>query len=68
MWRQKPGLPTRRSRIALGGAPVEGWTLAVRELERSGYVVPHRAVGSAGTGIAPWLGASGLDGVELNGP
>ena len=23
-------------RIALGGAPVEGWTLAVRELERSG--------------------------------
>lgn len=31
-------------------------------------VVPHRAVGSAGTRIAPWLAASGLVGVELNGP
>ena len=31
-------------------------------------VVPHRALGSAGTRIAPWLGASGLVGVEFNGP
>ena len=29
---------TAKCRIALGGAPVEGWTLAVRELERSGSV------------------------------
>ena len=31
-------------------------------------VVPHRALGSAGTGIAPWLGVSLLVGVELKGP
>jgi hypothetical protein len=31
-------------RIALGGAPVEGWTLAVRELERSGSVPADCAV------------------------
>ncbi len=31
-------------------------------------VVPHRALGSAGTRIAPWLGASLLVGAEFNGP
>jgi hypothetical protein len=31
-------------RIVLGGAPVEGWTLAVRELERSGSVPTDCAV------------------------
>src|SRR5688572_31436909 len=31
-------------RIALGGAPVEGWTLAVRELERSGSLPADCAV------------------------
>jgi hypothetical protein len=31
-------------------------------------VVPHRALGAAGTRIAPWLGASVLVGVEFNGP
>jgi hypothetical protein len=31
-------------------------------------VVPHRALGSAGTRIAPWLGASVLIGAEFNGP
>jgi hypothetical protein len=31
-------------------------------------VVPHRALGSAGTRIAPWLGASVLVGAEFNGP
>jgi hypothetical protein len=31
-------------------------------------VVPHRALGSAGTRIAPWLAASVLFGVEFNGP
>jgi hypothetical protein len=31
-------------------------------------IVPHRALGSAGTRIAPWLGASVLVGVEFNGP
>jgi hypothetical protein len=31
-------------------------------------VVPHRALGSAGTRIAPWLGASVLVGLEFNGP
>src|SRR5687767_7289774 len=30
--------------IALGGAPVEGWTLAVRELERSGSLPADCAV------------------------
>ena len=31
-------------------------------------VVPHRVLGSAGTPIAPWLGASVLVGAEFNGP
>jgi hypothetical protein len=31
-------------------------------------VVPHRVLGSAGTRIAPWLGASVLVGAEFNGP
>jgi hypothetical protein len=31
-------------------------------------VVPHRALGSAGSRISPWLGVSVLVGVEFNGP
>lgn len=31
-------------------------------------VVPHRALGAAGTRIAPWLGVSLLVGAEFNGP
>jgi hypothetical protein len=51
----------------LGGAWPRTGSLRLRA-DLAADVVPHRATGSAGTRIAPWLGASVLVGVEFNGP
>jgi len=51
----------------LGGAWPRTGRLRLRA-DVAADVVPHRALGSAGTRIAPWLGASVLVGVEFNGP
>jgi len=51
----------------LGGAWPRTRSLRLRA-DLAVDVVPHRALGSAGTRIAPWLGASVLVGVEFNGP
>ena len=51
----------------LGGAWPRTGRLRLRA-DLAADVVPHRALGSAGTRIAPWLGASVLVGVEFNGP
>jgi hypothetical protein len=50
----------------LGGAWPRTSRLRLRA-DVAADVVPHRALGSAGTRIAPWLGASVLVGVEFNG-
>ena len=52
----------------LGGAWPRTGSLRLRADGAAADVVPHRALGSAGTRIAPWLGASVLVGVEFNGP
>ena len=51
----------------LGGAWPRTGTVRWRA-DVAADVVPHRALGSAGTRIAPWLGASVLVGAEFNGP
>jgi len=51
----------------LGGAWPRSGSLRLR-VDVAADVVPHRALGAAGTRIAPWLGASVLAGVEFNGP
>ena len=51
----------------LGGAWPRTGTVRWRA-DVAADVVPHRVLGSAGTPIAPWLGASVLVGAEFNGP